>query len=609
MFTAFRRRLVATAICTGLTSASLPLTATADTTTLPDVNVTATHDVDTAFPGVPSTVITRADIQRLQPTSLEDLLSALPGIHIVNQGGAGKLTNVSIWGANASQTLILVDGVRIGSATAGQTYIQDLPIDLIDRIEIVRGPRSGQYGPSAMGGVIQIFTRRGQKGVHPTLSIGGGTRHRLNGSAAISGGTDHIDYSLGISHRQAAGFDSCRNSTGAPCYAIEPDQDGYRNTSAQGRIGLHGDRGERIALHWLGSRAFSDYDGSYQNQSRIRNQVFGLDGALMQLGPWQLRASAGQSRDYLTSFHNGSQVSRFDTRRNTLDLANDLHLGSLGVVTLGADQQTDHIVSSTDYTVTSRHNRGLYAQYINQFGPVSLQGSLRHDNNEQFGQANTGSVDLNWQLTPHLALTGGYGTGFRAPSFNDLYYPGFSNPDLQPERSHTARAGLNWRRGAWTSDLTAFRTRSQDLIALDSSYVPQNIASAQILGAEWQWGWRTAEWVAHGGVTWLSTRDRHTGTSLPRQPKWQARLDLDRQLGRWTLGGTWRGQTRTHEINLSRINAGYGTVDLRAGYQINRDWMLQLKVENLLDRAYQTTWGYNQAGRGAMITLRYGLND
>lgn len=614
MTTLLTRRHLATSIGAalalgGLLSGLAPTAPAFAADILPPVTVTATHDVDTAFPGVPVTVITRADIRRLQPSSVMDLLAGLPGVNIVNQGGPGKLSNVSIWGASASQTLILVDGVRIGSATTGQAYLQDLPVDLIDRIEIVRGPRSGQYGPAAMGGVIQIFTRRQTQGLDPHLSLGAGTRDRLNGSAGISGGGDHVDYNLGVSHRQTAGFDSCRNSFGPPCYIVEPDRDGYRNTSAHARIGFHADNGARIGLHWLGSRAFTDYDGGFQNQSRVRNQVFGVNGALMRIGPWQLRASAGQSRDYLTSYHDGRFASRFDTRRDTLNLANDWTLGRAGLFTLGADQQTDHVVSSTVYTVSSRRNRGLYAQYINHLGPLSLQATLRHDDNEQFGPANTGSLDLNWQLTTALALTGGYGTGFRAPSFNDLYYPGYSNPDLQPERSHTARIGLNWQQGDWSGSLTGFRSRSRDLIAFDTSFVPQNINQAQVLGADWQLGWHRGGWSIQAGGTWLSTRDQQSGESLPRQPKWQGRLDVDRRWGGWSIGGTLRGQSHDHEVNATLVNGGFVTADLRAGYRLSPFWQLQLKLENLADRRYQTAWGYNQAGRGAMITLRYGNHE
>jgi vitamin B12 transporter len=595
-----------------LAALSLPVSAQAaalesnpSLSTLPTINITATHDAPVAFAGVPSTTITRAQIDRLQATSVLDLLSNTAGLNLVNLGGPGKLTNVSIWGANASQTLVLVDGVRIGSLTAGQAYLENLPVALIDHIEIIRGPRSGQYGADAMGGVIQIFTRQGQQGLHPSFSIGGGSRESLSSSANLSGSSDHVDFSLGAAHQQTGGFNSYTDKTGSPYATVEPDQDGYHNNSAQGRIGYHADNGASIGAHWLGSNAWTDFDGSFQNQSRDRQQVFGLDGALMKLGPWQLRGGVGRSIDRLTSYENGAFASEFDSHRDTANLANDFSIGH-GLLTLGADQTRDHVDSSTQYTIADRRNDGLYAQYVDHLGPVSFQTALRHDRNSQFGNANTGSLDLNWQLVPSWALTAGYGTGFRAPSFNDLYYPGYSNPNLQPERSHTARLGTNWTMGPWTSSVTGFRTRSQDLITLDANYIPQNISRAEVVGAEWQLGWHASGWIVNASSTWLSTRDLKTGTSLPRQPKWSGHLDLDRQIGLWDTGLTIRGQTQTHEVNATQINNGFATADLRLSYQFAPNWHAEAKLTNITNRAYQTAYGYNQAGRGGFLTIRYG---
>lgn len=583
--------------------------------TLPTINITATHDAPVAFAGVPSTTITRAQIERLQATSVLDLLANTSGLNLVNLGGPGKLTNVSIWGANASQTLVLVDGVRIGSLTAGQAYLENLPVALIDHIEIIRGPRSGQYGADAMGGVIQIFTRHGAKGLHPSFSIGGGSRSSLNSSANLSGGSDHVDFSLGATHQQTGGFNSYTDKTGSPYATIEPDQDGYHNNSAQGRIGYHADNGARVAAHWLGSNAWTDYDGNFQNQSRDRQQVFGLDGALPKWGFWQLRANLGRSIDRLASYKNGVFSSEFNSRQDNFNLANDFTIGH-GLLTLGADQSRDHVDSSTHYTVNDRRNTGLYGQYVDQFGPLSLQTALRHDKNEQFGSANTGSVDLGWQLTPAWMLTAGYGTGFRVPSFNDLYYPlayGYSgNPNLQPERARTERIGLNWQNHAWSASMTSFRTRTHDLIAYSMDPVNftstmKNINQAEVLGTEWQLGWHTAGWVVNASSTWLSTRDQKTGTSLPRQPKWSGRIDLDRRVGRWDAGITVRGQTHTHETTATQINNGFMTADLRVSYQFAPNWHAEAKLTNITNRAYQTAYGYNQAGRGGFLTLRYGL--
>lgn len=599
--------------CTCMAASSLPLSAWSESpAALPDINVTASHGAPVAFAGVPETVITRAEIDRLQATSVLSLLENRAGLNLVNQGGTGQLTTVSMWGMNGSQTLVLIDGVRMGSLTAGAPYLENLPVALIDHIDIIKGPRSGQYGADAMGGVIQIFTRKGKTGVHPSFSVAGGSNKTFETSANVSGGNGPFDYSIGASHQGTGGFNAYTDTTGSPYAVNQPDNDGYRNNSANGRVDYTGDNGARIGVHWLGTNAFTDYDGSSYvgNQQRSRQQNFGLDGALMKIGLWQLRASAGRNIERQTQYYDGAYVSEYNSRQDLFSLANDFSF-SQGLLTLGADRLNDHVSSSVNYDVTSRHNNGLFAQYATQIADLSIQTALRHDSNSQFGTANTGSVDLSWQLNPSLALTGGYGTGFHVPSFNFLYYPGgYANPDLQPEHSHTARLGFNWQNGTgWTSSLTAFRTRTRDLIASSAStnYVPYNINQAQSLGTEWQLGWHDQDWTLNGSATWISAVDRKTGVSTPRQPKWSGRIDLDRQLGAWRMGMTVRGQTQTHESVFDQVNHGFATADLRLSYAYGQNWHIEAKLSNILDKTYQTAYDYNQAGRTVLFTLRYGI--
>jgi vitamin B12 transporter len=599
--------------CACMAASSLPQTVWAESPTeLPDVNVTASHGAPVAFAGVPETVITRAEIERLQATSVLSLLENRAGLNLVNQGGAGQLTTLSMWGMSGSQTLVLIDGVRMGSLTAGAAYLENLPVALIDHIEIIKGPRSGQYGADAMGGVIQIFTRKGKTGLHPSFSIAGGSDKTFETSANISGGNGPFDYSIGASHKGTGGFNAYTNTTGSPYAINQPDNDGYRNSSANGRINYTGDNGARIGVHWLGTNAFTDYDGSSYggNQQRSRQQNFGLDGALMKVGIWQLRASAGRNIERQTQYYDGKYVSEYNSRQDSFSLANDFSF-SHGLLTLGADRLNDHVSSSTKYDVTNRHNNGLFAQYATQIADVAIQTALRHDSNSQFGTANTGSIDLSWQFSHAFALTGGYGTGFHVPSFNYLYYPGgYANPDLKPEHSRTARLGLNWQNDSgWTSSLTAFRTRTRDLIASSAStnYVPYNVKQAQSLGTEWQLGWRDQDWTFNSSATWISSVDRQTGVSIPRQPKWSGRIDVDRQFGAWHAGVTVRGQTASHESTLSQVNPGFATADLRLSYAYKRNWHLEAKLANVLDKKYQTAYDYNQAGRTVLFTLRYGL--
>ncbi len=578
---------------------------------LTPINVTASHGAPVAFAGVPEIVIDRAEIDRLQASSVMDLLQNRAGVNLTNLGGAGQPTSISLWGQPASQTLVLVDGVRIGSLTAGSAYLENLPLSMIQRIEIVKGPRSGQYGADAMGGVIQIFTRQSDQPFTPSFAIGGGSHHRFKTSANLSGRSGAIDYSLGASHDGTGGFNAFTDTTGSPYAVNQPDADGYRNNSAQGRLGYTGANGARIAAHWLGTHAFNDYDGSSYggNQRQSNQQTFGLDGALAKVGLWQLRGSAGRNIDRQTNYYNGAYVSEFNSQQDSFSLANDFAFQS-GLLTLGADRLNDRITSSTQYTATSRHNNGLFAQYATELAGVSIQTAVRRDSNSQFGTANTGSVDLSWQFMPSLALTGGYGTGFHVPSFNYLYYPGYANPNLKPERSRTARIGLNWQGDAgWHSSLTTFRTRTQDLIASTAStgYIPYNINQAQSLGTEWQLGWKNTDWSVNSSATWISAVDRQTGLSLPRQPKWSGRIDLDRNFGNWQGGMTLRGQTATHESTASQINAGFVTADLRLAYAWTPRWHLEASLNNVLNKHYQTAFDYNQAGRTVFFTLRYGL--
>lgn len=599
--------------CACMAASSFPLSALSESSTaLPDINITASHGAPVTFAGVPETVITRAEIDRLQATSVLSLLANRAGLNLVNQGGAGQLTTASMWGLSGSQTLVLIDGVRMGSLTAGAAYLENLPVALIDHIDIIKGPRSGQYGADAMGGVIQIFTRRGKTGVHPSFTIAGGSNKTFETSANISGGNGPFDYSIGASHQGTGGFNAYTDTTGSPYAVNQPDNDGYRNNSVNGRIDYTGANGARIGVHWLGTNAFTDYDGSSYvgNQQHSRQQNFGLDGALMKIGLWQLRASAGRNIDRQTQYYDGKYVSEYNSRQDSFSLANDFSF-SQGLLTLGADRLNDHISSSTLYGVTSRHNNGLFAQYATQIADLSIQTALRHDSNSQFGTANTGSVDLSWQLNPSLALTGGYGTGFHVPSFNFLYYPGgYANPDLQPEHSRTARLGFNWQNDTgWTTSLTTFRTRTRDLIASSAStnYVPYNINQAQSLGTEWQLGWHDEDWTLNSSATWISAVDRQTGVSIPRQPKWSGRIDVDRQFGAWRMGVTVRGQTATHESIFSQVNHGFATADLRLSYAYGQNWHIEAKLSNILDKKYQTAYDYNQAGRTVLFTLRYGI--
>jgi len=579
---------------------------------LDPVVVTASRTARTADETLASvSVISRADIERSQAQSVPELLAGLPGVAISNNGGLGKTSAVFLRGSEAGHVLVLIDGVKVGSATLGTTSFEQLPLDQIERIEVVRGPRSSLYGSEAIGGVIQIFTRKGGGALTPNFSLGAGSYGTGQFSAGLSGGGKTSWYSANLSGIDTNGFNACNGAASAGCYTTEPDKDGYRNLAGSARAGMRLDNGAEVDLRWLRSNSATQFDGGFVNESKTLQQVLGGSLRFSPLAAWRVALLAGTSLDESDSFKNGAWMSRFDTRRDTLSWQNDLALDANQLVTLGFDYQNDSIASDTAYAVTSRDNQGVFAQYQGDFGAHSLQFSVRGDDNQQFGERTTGGASWGYRLSETLRLTASYGTAFKAPTFNDLYYPGYGTADLKPESSRSAELGLRGSGGAANWSVNVFETRVDDLIAYDASrYAPGNVSSALIRGLEGSVGMRLADWQVNAHATLLDPQNRSSGANngknLARRPEQSLRLDLDRELGKYRIGATLLAAgARYDDLANTRRLGGYATLDLRADYKIAKDWLVQAKAANLFDRDYETAAFYNQPGRSLFVTLRY----
>lgn len=578
------------------------------------VLVTATRTARTADETLAAvSVITREDIERQQAQSVAEVFRGLPGISVANNGGRGKLTAVFMRGTEADHVLVLIDGVKVGSATSGGAAFQDMPVDLIERIEIVRGPRSSLYGSEAIGGVIQIFTRRGGGATQPRFSLGAGSDDSYKATVGVSGGGERGWYSADLSREGTDGFNSCRVEAAGVggCFTAEPDRDGYDNLSGSVRAGYRFEGGAEFDVNWLRTEADSDFDGGFQNYAEAVQQNLGARLSVSPLAHWKLTLAAGQSRDDSDNFKDGVFASRFDTERRTLSLQNDFGIGAHGLLTLGADHQDDRVSSTTAYAVTERDNRGLFAFYQGKAGGHDYQLGLRNDDNDQFGAHNTGSLAWGYALSEALRVTASYGTAFKAPSFNELYFPFFGNPDLDPETSRSVELGLAGRAGwgSWSANL--FQTMVDDLIAYDAAlFRVNNVDQARIRGLEGVVNTRLQSWDLATSLTLLDPENRSSGAQrgnvLPRRPEQALRIDLDRSFGAVRAGMTLHAEGRRYDdlANRSRLG-GYATVDLRAEYAFGRDWRLQGKVGNLLDKDYETARFYEQAGRNLFVTLVY----
>ncbi|MHA6205767.1 TonB-dependent vitamin B12 receptor [Dyella soli] len=600
---------------------------------LSTVIVTATRTAITTDEALSSvTVITRTDIERLQPASVRDLLVGLPGVAFSQAGGMGEQSSMFLRGTNSTHVLVLIDGIRIGAVGAGLPAFEQIPVDQIERIEVVRGPRSSLYGADAIGGVIQIFTRHGQQdgALSPSLSASAGSRSYMDGHAGLSGGDSHAWFNVGLGGQYTSGINACRvgaAEAGAGCFADEPDHDAYRNWNGMANGGYRWDNGTELSATWLRSKNFVEYDGSPYggNQAVNQQEVAGARLAFTPLDAWKVTLSAGQSRDDAATYYQGTYDDIFagvqtyyprtpvgfaNSRRNQASWQNDITLATNQLLTAGVDYQQEHIDSDTGYLKSSRQDTGVFAQYMGTFGRNEVQLAARHDHNDQFGNHATGSAAWGYAFDHDLRLSASYGTAFHAPTFNDIYYPfGLGNPNLRPEKSRSGELGLSQKQGAWNWAVNAYQTQIDQLIALDPNFVPQNISKARIRGLEGQLGASLAGWQVQGYLTLQKPENRddvNNDKLLPRRPEQTARVDVDRQFQAFGLGATWfvSGKAYDDLANQHRL-AGYATTDLRASYAFLPDWRVEAKLANAFDRHYETAYYFNQPGRTWFLTLRY----
>lgn len=597
-------------VCAVVLTVVPPFAIAADTAMKPII-ITASRTAETVDETLaPVSVITREDIERRQAKSVEDLLRGEPGITLTNNGGVGKNTSVFLRGTNSTHVLVLIDGIKVSSATSGMFAFQDLPVSQIERIEIVRGPRSSLYGSEAIGGVIQIFTRRGSGPATPHATIGGGSHNTFNASAGVSGGGEKSWYSVSAGYFGTKGYDACdgRPSPGAGCFTIQPDKDGYRNTSGSVRAGYRLGETTEVDMNWLRVEGENRFDGTSQNNSKTFQNVI---GAKLRTGSgelWRGTFAVGQSRDESDNFNNATFASRFNTNRDTASVQNDFSIGTRHLVTLGYDYQNDRVSSTTAYPVTSRDNDGIFAQYQGGFGAHSLQLSARQDENEQFGDHTTGSATWGYELVTDLKLTLSYGTAFRAPTFNELYFPGFGNPTLPPEESRNKEIGIKQTLGIGHWSLNVFENKIDNLIGFDSTAT--SVQVARIRGLEAIAETHVGNWEIGTNLTLLEPKNLSQGANngklLSRRAKQSARIEIDRSIGAFRVGTTLRAEShRYDDLPNTRRLGGYGTIDLRTEYAISKDWTLQAKMANVLDKNYETVSFFNQEGRSYYFTLRY----
>lgn len=603
----------------------------ADDTKLEQVVVTATRTeqpIDKVL--APVTVFERKDIERLQVQNLSELFTHVAGVSYRTDGGPGANASISMRGTNSAHTLVLIDGIRVEAATTGQSSLEYLRPNDIERIEVVRGPRAALYGSDAIGGVIQIFTRSGGGHSGGEFKVGYGS-HQTSDTSASAGWADdesRINFTAGQYDRN--GFSRVEPTDHN---AVTSDNDAYRNTSGSLHMSHKFDGDSSVRLNYRRSEGKSEFDGSDWSFYPLEIPTYPYtdfeqeSGSLAYHLPvtdvWSSDLSYGEAKDEQLSkglYVDASRHERYFTHRRMANWQNDVAIADDIKILAGLEYIRDDIETQSTYAVRDTDKKAAFLQYQGVMDAFSWVAGARHDDNEHFGEKDTWSVEGGYEVISDVRVVASMGTSFRAPSMNDLYYPmdGWfmvGNPHLQPEEATSRELALRGAAlGLDSFGISVFHTSVDHLINWvydPDTFItsPQNVDKARIDGLELEAVKTFGEWRLGGSASWLQPEDRATGKRLITRPKRFGNLDIDRELGRWTLGASLYAQGDV-VTSQGRELGGYGSLGVRASYAVLEDLTVGLKVENLGEKHYRQNGGYTdpynaEDGMEAMLSVTY----
>lgn len=572
-------------------------------------------------------VITRDMLEVAGQSSLRDLLAQQAGVQMTTNGSYRSTTGIFLRGASSSQTLVLIDGVRVGSATSGIATIENMPISRIERVEILRGASSALYGPDAVGGVIQIFTRDAGPGLQAEANAGFGSDGQQQAGASIRGSNGAIGYSLGVSREKATGISVVINPAAG---GYNPDQDGYTSTSVDAKLTAKINADHALTLSVLHSDVDYQFDGTpFPNPLGLTaltsdpHTKANLNNATLKweaqwLPQWHSSLVLGASQDqsvadyYRVSDGLNGGTSRFNTNRSQATWQNDISIDK-DILSLMVESRSEAVDSSTAYTVTSRDVQSALASYAFNRPTWNALAVVRNDNNSQFGNFGNWALSGGYRLTEALRAVASVGTSFQAPSFNQLYFPGFGNTTLQPQRNRASELGLKYQAGAVSMGAVVYNNDVQGFI--DPSNNVQS-AMAKLRGV-------TLSAAAQMGDTSFSASydyaDPRSYSSNPAsndlrlvriaQNVFNARVN--QHMGAFNVFGEVKVSSDREDNNLAfngrDVLPGYTLLNVGATWQVQKNLSILARINNLTDAQYMLANTYSQPGRNVFVSANWSL--
>lgn len=560
------------------------------------------------------TVITREEIARAGQSTFAELLQTQPGVEISSNGGMGSNASIYLRGSNTNQVLVLVDGVRIGSVTSGTTNFGNISLSQIDRIEILRGPASALYGQDAVGGVIQIFTKKGSGNNQVNASVGYGAYNTKNAQLGVTGTLDSLNYSFNVSSIDSDGISALKLRNDP-----RNDKDGYRNLSVSTTASYMLAEGHELGIQLFNSDGRVKYDSesstsAFSNYADLTQTSIGLFSKNQINDVWNSTLKVSEGVDENNNQSSATSRNNIKSKQKQYSWQNDFNL-PLGKLTLMFDRLEQKLYR-TMYEQTTRNTDGFFVGYFADIQNHSLQANLREDHSSQFGDRLTGNLGYGYRINDNLRFTTNIGTAFKAPTFMDLYYVdiwgAYNNPALKAEESKNVEASLKYKTNKESATITVYQNKINNFIALDQNWLPANY-DATLRGVTLSGSKDFESFFVKGSADIQSPENDDQNKLLPRRAKRHGALNVSKKILDWNFSAELIGSSERYNdtANESRMS-GYAIMNITADYKITSEWALQARLNNLLDKNYaialSTNDGvtpYNTPGANLFVSLRY----
>lgn len=564
-------------------------------------------------------VITNDMLRNSGAQSLTQLLGRQPQIQTYQLGGPQTLSGIFVRGASPQQTLVMVDGQRINDPATGSTYLSAMDPATIERVEILRGAASSLYGSDAMGGVVNIITRSNEQDRPLSVfgNIGMGTHSLFKAGLGLSGASNGWDYRIAGSYASSDGFNATREKLGT--FTYNPDHDGYEQASVSGALGYTWKPGNRLGVSFYNGYTHGDFDsGAYDTNTFgiMRQQSVAVTSNNQLTRWWESVLQVSVNRNvYDSRASYGDSV--LGSIQRTYSWQNNFTLNRQNRLSLILERKDESIFGTTTYEQDKRHTNAVGLIYRGDFDRHHIQASVRNDNVSGYESKTTGSLSYDFDITEQWSAGLAGNTGYRVPTFADLYTPlsfGYQgNPNLKPETSRNIELRTSWKTDSTSLSVNAWQTRYRDLIdgyVCDqmSNCTAENVDRATIRGISINAEHQFDNTRVYAGADFMNPKDRETGKLLIRRARQVYRIGADHTFGRATVGADFvhTGRRYDDKDNTREKRLGsFGVLNLRASYAFSKNVEAQVYWNNALNKKYETSYGYNSAGSNVFLNLAF----